>query len=100
MSARRDEIREAPIGCAVLFFDLLAEKMEGLQDFGARFIRVKFDVISHAISREKSVSRLQFKQFLFDDFVQQFLGVDKQFARFFAVLYKKQKRKKHTAQFP
>ena len=52
---RRDEVRERVIELPCRFFHLLPQRVKRRQHLLARFIGVKFDVVTDAVGREKAI---------------------------------------------
>ena len=54
---------------------MLAQEMEGGQNFRSRFIRVQFHIIAHSIRWEKPIDRASRQQVFGDNLVQELLGI-------------------------
>ena len=97
---RSNKIGQAPVRRAVAFHDLLAQEMELGQHLRPRFVGVNFHVVADGVRGKQSIDGAKLQQFLRDDFVEKFLRVGEQFARFFAVLFMLKNFGINAAQFP
>ena len=96
---RRDEIRHGVAGFLVGSRQLLPQRVERREQM-ARFVRVDFDVVLHAVRGEKSDHGARFEQFFAHDASEQLLPVVEQLFRFRADAFLLENFRINPAQLP
>jgi hypothetical protein len=74
--------------------------MKSNENLCARFVGVKFDVVTNPVRGKEAVDGARGEQFVAYDLLQQFLGVGEKLAGFLAVTFVIQDRGVTTPQFP
>ena len=78
----RDEVSQGLVILPFGFRPLLPESVEGRMHRRPAFIRIQFNIVTHAISGEKAIDRLRHQQLLVDNLLQESLSIVEQFFRF------------------